>query len=78
MTASKTKVKKSNGTKRKASKVATIAKLLTRAKGCTRADVLKATKWPSVSMQQQARAAGIKLRIDDSKTPYVYRAGSSQ
>ena len=46
---------------RPGSKVALIAELLTREWGCTQADVLTATGWPSVSMPQQARAAGITL-----------------
>jgi hypothetical protein len=61
---------------RSGSKLAAIAKLLQRKDGCTRADVLKATGWPSVSMQQQARAAGLKLKMSKEKgEPTVYRAG---
>lgn len=63
--------RKTNGaaTKRgdKATKVAIVANLLTRSGGCTRVDVLKATGWPSVSMQQQANAAGLKLAITKNK-----------
>lgn len=44
------------------SKVETIGKLLLRPSGCTTADVLAATGWPSVSMPQQAKAAGLRLR----------------
>ena len=44
------------------SKVAMIADLLKRLEGCTTADVLKATGWPSVSMPAQAKAAGVTLR----------------
>lgn len=47
---------------RKGSKVDLIAGLLKRKGGCTTADVLKATGWPAVSMPQQAKAAGLKLR----------------
>jgi hypothetical protein len=36
--------------------------------------MLEATGWKAVSMQQQAAAAGIKLKIDDSERPYRYRA----
>lgn len=43
-------------------KLAIIAALLARKGGTTTAEVLKATGWPSVSMPQQAKAAGLKLR----------------
>jgi hypothetical protein len=46
---------------REGSKLAAIVGLLQRPGGCTSADVLKATEWPSVSMPQQAKAAGITL-----------------
>jgi hypothetical protein len=44
-------------------------------RGCTREQVLEATGWKAVSMQQQAAAAGFKLKVDESKKPFVYRAG---
>jgi hypothetical protein len=47
---------------RPGSKAAAIADLLRRPEGCTTADVLKATGWPSVSLNQQATAAGLTLR----------------
>ena len=47
---------------RKGSKLAICAQLLLRPEGCTAAEVLAATKWPAVSMPQQARAAGLKLK----------------
>lgn len=47
----------------KGSKVALIGTLLARKQGCTRADVLQATGWPAVSMQQQAKALGVKLKV---------------
>jgi hypothetical protein len=58
------KAAKAKGTKSagKKTKVAIIAALLMRERGCTRAEVLKACSWPSVSMQQQAALAGLKLR----------------
>lgn len=60
----------------KGSKLALIVDLLKRKQGCTREDVLKATGWPSVSMQQQAKSAGLKLRKDKQKgQPTCYRAG---
>lgn len=43
-------------------KLELITALLLRKSGCTNADVLEVTNWPSVSMPQQATAAGIKLR----------------
>lgn len=65
-TAMPAKTKKaSNGkTKSKSSKVELIAGLLKRKEGCTSADVLKATGWPAVSMPQQAKAAGLRLKKD--------------
>ena len=60
---------------KKVSKVAKIAALLKRPIGVTRGQVLKATGWKAVSMQQQARAAGLKLRVESPKgKPYIYRA----
>lgn len=47
---------------RPGSKLEVIVKLLQREGGCTTADVLKACQWPSVSMPQQAKAAGLTLR----------------
>jgi hypothetical protein len=49
---------------RPGSKLETIVGLLKRKDGCTAADVLKATGWPSVSMPQQARAAGLHLKTE--------------
>lgn len=39
-----------------------VAALLTRAEGCTTADILEATGWPAVSVPQQARSSGLELR----------------
>jgi hypothetical protein len=47
---------------RPGSKTAMVADLLTRPSGCTAAEVLAATGWPTVSMPQQAKAAGLTLR----------------
>ena len=44
------------------SKASLIGDLLRRQNGCTYADVLAATGWPSVSMPVQAKSAGLKLR----------------
>jgi hypothetical protein len=52
----------------------TISKLLTRAKGCTRGDVLEATGWAAVSMQQQARILRLTLKIDKDQKPTRYYA----
>lgn len=49
------------------SKVDVIADLLIRAEGCTTADVLEATGWPSVSMPAQAKLAGLALRKEKLK-----------
>ena len=49
---------------RPGSKLEAIVGLLKRKEGCTAADVLQVTGWPSVSMPQQAAAAGIKLRTE--------------
>ena len=56
--------KAQNGGPRPGTKVAQVAALLTRAKGCTREDILEATGWPSVSVQQQAEMAGLKIKIE--------------
>lgn len=47
---------------RAGSKLAKVVALLTRSEGCTTLDVLKATEWPSVSMPQMAKSAGLNLR----------------
>jgi hypothetical protein len=65
---------KANGGPRKGSALAKVAGMLRRPGGCTREQVLKATKWSAVSMQQQAKAAGVKLKIDKSERPFTYRA----
>lgn len=57
---------------RPGSKLELIVKMLRRDGGCTTKDVLKACDWPSVSMPQQAKAAGITLRKEkkDGVTRY--------
>ena len=57
---------------REGSKLAIIVGLLTRPEGCTVAEVLEATEWPSVSMPQQAKAAGLTL-VKEGR-PARYRA----
>ena len=44
-----------------------IARLLQRKTGCTAAEVLEATGWPSVSMPAMAKACGLKLRKEKVK-----------
>lgn len=65
---------KAEGGIRPGSKLEIIARLLRRPEGCTTADVLKATEWPSVSMPQQAKAAGITLVKEKKDGVTVYRA----
>jgi hypothetical protein len=48
----------------KGSKLEKIGKLLSRKEGCTTAEVLKATGWPAVSMPQQAKMLGVKLKTE--------------
>lgn len=71
--AKKTAAPKANGTAHKKAKSELIAALIRRTNGCTREEVLKLTGWASVSMQAQAKAAGIKLRIDKATRPFRYR-----
>lgn len=60
----KTKAKGSAPAKgiRPGSKLETIVGLLKRPEGCTTQDALKATGWPTLSFNQQAKAAGITLK----------------
>lgn len=60
---------------RAGSKLEIIVKLLTREGGCTTKDILKATGWPAVSVPQQARAAGLKLRKEKRDGVTYYSAG---
>jgi hypothetical protein len=76
--AKKTTAKKTtNGKSAKApreNKTAKVVALLQRAGGVTREDVLAATGWKAISMQSVAEKAGLKLKVDESKRPFVYRA----
>ena len=62
--ARKDKAAETAKTPREGSKLETVAKLLRRKNGCTAKDVMEACKWPAVSMPQQAKALGIKLRTE--------------
>lgn len=59
---------------KRGSKLEVIVKLLTRQGGCTTKDILKATDWPAVSVPQQARAAGLKLRKEKRDGVTYYSA----
>lgn len=48
-------------------KNALVAALLVRAEGCTNADILAATGWPTVSVPQQAKIAKLNLRKEKLK-----------
>ena len=54
------------------SKTAMVGQMLLDPRGCTTADILKATGWPSVSVPAQAKAVGLGLRKekDGSVTRY--------
>jgi hypothetical protein len=62
--------KRGGGAKKPAdgkSKTAIVAGLLKRSGGCTTADILEATGWPSVSVPAMAKAAGLRLRKEKVK-----------
>ena len=60
---------------RPGSKLETIVKMLQSKNGCTSAEILAACSWPSVSVPQQARAAGLKLKkVKDGKVTRYYAA----
>lgn len=68
---SKAKTSAPKGGVRPGSKLKIVVGMLQRPEGCLSADVLKATGWPSVSMPQQAKAAGITLATEkDGVTRY--------
>ena len=58
------------------SKTEIVAALLKRKAGCTRKQILNATEWPSVSVQQLAAAAGLKLRMEKQKGEVARYFGS--
>jgi hypothetical protein len=59
---------------RPGSKLEIIVKLLRRKGGCTMKQALAATGWPAISMPQQARAAGLKLKKEKRDGIYHYSA----
>ena len=59
---------------KKVNKSAKVVAMLKRPNGVTRDQVLKATGWKAISMQQVARNVDLKLKVDESKRPFVYRA----
>lgn len=62
---------------REGSKLAIVVGLLTRPEGCTTKEVLDATGWPTVSMPQQAKAAGLTLRKEkDGKVSRYFGAAA--
>lgn len=61
---------------RPGTKLAKIVGMLKRPTGCTAAEVMKACKWPSVSMPQQAKAAGLRLKKEKVHGVTRYRAAS--
>ena len=53
-------------------KSAKVVEMMKKNCGVTRAQVLKATGWKAVSMQQLAKSAGVKLKVDESERPFRY------
>ncbi len=62
-----------NSTIRPGSKVEIVASLLRRPEGCTTADILSATSWPSVSVPAMAKAAGLALKKEKDGKVTRYR-----
>jgi len=57
------------------SKTAMVGQLLHRKEGCTTADVLELTGWPTVSMPAMAENLGIKLRkVKEGRTTHYFAA----
>lgn len=57
-------------------KTAKIIALLRRKDGATREQVLKATGWKAISMQQVTEKANVKLRVDRKVRPFVYKVNA--
>lgn len=62
VTLKRVSVEKDAGSAKRGSKREIITAMLKRPGGCTTADILKETGWPSVSVPAQAEAAGLKLK----------------
>lgn len=58
---------------RAGSKLAIVAGLLQRPEGCTGKEILDATGWPTVSVPQQAKAAGLVLSKEKDGSVTRYR-----
>jgi hypothetical protein len=75
-TTKKTSAKKSTTPKKinggKSNKSAKVVAMMRAAKGTTRAAILEATGWKTVSPKAVAAASGFKIRIDNSASPYRY------
>lgn len=56
--------RKAAGGQPRGEKTLKVKSMLERKSGCTRAEVLEATGWKAVSMQQMAKACGLKLRLE--------------
>lgn len=54
-------------------KMALILEMLTSREGCTREEILAATGWPSVSVQQCAKSLKLELVVDKTSRPFRYR-----
>lgn len=62
---------------RPGSKLEIVVGLLTRADGCTGKEILEATGWPTVSVPQQAKAAGLVLSKEKVDGITRYRAAAT-
>ncbi len=73
--AKKATAKKTNGkTTKGENKTQKVIAMLKRASGVTRPQALEVTKWKGISFQVVAKNAGLKLKVDETKKPFVYRA----
>lgn len=57
-------------------KTAVIVALMKRKDGVTRDQVLEATGWKAISMQQVAAKAHVRLKVDRKASPFVYRVAA--
>ena len=62
-------------TPRAGTKLEIIKRMLNRKNGCTAKEVMAACEWPAVSMPQQAKALGIKLKTQKiGRTTHYWEA----